>query len=1088
MWVGRTFVLAVSLTIGHSSRLQAQLGEPALEPGVLASQRAGSQAARPIPKPFVREPYRADAALNAVEFVGSDHGWVVGDHGLILHTSDGGQTWAEQSSGVQERLVDVCFLTNDIGWIVGHHTRPFTQTGAGFVLATQDGGRHWHRLAAKRLPRVRQIEFFSLDEGVLVGDSSFDFPTGILVTSDGGETWQPVPGEQRRGWLAADFSEPDVGAVAGQRGNLTLVGGGALLAAQFEAQDERAIRDLQIDSQFRGWLVGDGAMLLRTDSGGVSWQPPARPLPRSLQTHADFQAVEFREHKVWVAGRPGSVIWHSPDNGASWQPQYTGHPAPVNDLCFVNDSIGFAVGEWGTILRTADGGAHWSPVMNADRRAALLVIAPRADRMPLYLMSKYGADQGYRIHTLITSRSRLQDNDAEWHVEDRAQDAAVAVRTSGATVDWRYPLLVPGVEHRQDELIKHWATLHEGDVTQVILASLVAQIRQWRPSVIVIDGGFQDDAVANLLRAAVREAVKAAADDSRFTEQRLSGLDAWEVSAIYHRQAAGSQGPVTADPTEMLARVGRSGRVFAAPAFGMLQPAPQIQIESFTLLGDTQLGGHRAPPGRDLFHGLALGFDARRRQIELPDQELDRLRRLAQRQRNIEALLSRAESESMLADQVLGNLRELAAGMPPDQAALQLAELANDYERLGRWDLAEAARVELVQSYRSEPVAVAAMVWLVRLWTSPEMAWQRLRETGVERSRNQFDRSVIDQAIDVAVAQSQVSPLHRTGTVPSTQPAVGQIRQTRAIDTRGVDFTGQRSSDTQLQATRTGDRRALSYGTWLTQAVRMAELLQQRDELVFRTADLQFAMAAMYRNRGAYRESDELLGRAMLLPNKHEWKAVATSETWLNQQLGPIPDGVAACRRAVVRPHLDGLLGEECWEAVKPLRLTGATGGSMENRRDSLIYLAHDDQYLYVAGSVPRLPELPATKPTTVGRDYDADFEQHDRVIIHLDIDRDYHVGYRLAVDQRGWTQDQLWEDRSWNPRYFVAAKGESDYWSFEMAIPFAELSPQAPRDQTVWALGLSRVAPGVGYQSWHAQKTPEPKPAAFGLLQFSAR
>src|SRR5437868_1957139 len=41
-----------------------------------------------------------DAELTAVTFVDADHGWAVGDRGVIWHTSDGGRTWKLQKSGV----------------------------------------------------------------------------------------------------------------------------------------------------------------------------------------------------------------------------------------------------------------------------------------------------------------------------------------------------------------------------------------------------------------------------------------------------------------------------------------------------------------------------------------------------------------------------------------------------------------------------------------------------------------------------------------------------------------------------------------------------------------------------------------------------------------------------------------------------------------------------------------------------------------------------------------------------------------------------------------------------------------------------
>ena len=102
--------------------------------------------------------------------------------------------------------------------------------------------------------------------------------------------------------------------------------------------------------------------------------------------------------------------------------------------------------------------------------------------------------------------------------------------------------------------------------------------------------------------------------------------------------------------------------------------------------------------------------------------------------------------------------------------------------------------------------------------------------------------------------------------------------------------------------------------------------------------------------------------------------------------------------------------------------------------------MAHDDEYLYIAANVRRVAGVSREMPVTRGRHYDADLSGLDRLVFHLDVDRDYDVAYRFEVDQRGWTRDRCWNDDDWNPRYMVAADGQHESWSFEIAIPFQEL------------------------------------------------
>ena len=46
-----------------------------------------------------------DNWLYGVYFVSDSEGWAVGQNGTVLHTRDGGQNWREQTSGTDNTLV-----------------------------------------------------------------------------------------------------------------------------------------------------------------------------------------------------------------------------------------------------------------------------------------------------------------------------------------------------------------------------------------------------------------------------------------------------------------------------------------------------------------------------------------------------------------------------------------------------------------------------------------------------------------------------------------------------------------------------------------------------------------------------------------------------------------------------------------------------------------------------------------------------------------------------------------------------------------------------------------------------------------------
>lgn len=73
--------------------------------------------------------------LKAVAFTDANNGWIVGDSGLILNTTNEGTTWTSVESGVTVNLRGIAFATSLEGWIVGN---------SGTILYTSNGGTNWN--------------------------------------------------------------------------------------------------------------------------------------------------------------------------------------------------------------------------------------------------------------------------------------------------------------------------------------------------------------------------------------------------------------------------------------------------------------------------------------------------------------------------------------------------------------------------------------------------------------------------------------------------------------------------------------------------------------------------------------------------------------------------------------------------------------------------------------------------------------------------------------------------------------------------------------------------------------------------------
>ncbi|MEX2113916.1 MAG: YCF48-related protein, partial [Pirellulales bacterium] len=296
---------------------------------------AGVAVAAPLDEALRDHPMLGDAQLNDVCFVDAEHGWAVGDRGANWHTLDGGRHWSLQASGVDSRLASVVFLDRKIGWAAGGATQPYTHVSSGVVLRTQDGGAHWSVERRAMTPAIARIGFFDPLRGWALGQPSALFPSGVMATEDGGRTWSPLPSAAGHGWLTGAMIDPNTGALAGRTSRLATIRrrGVEPQPADFGL---RALRAMQLAPPAKGWLVGDGGLVLQTRDLGKSWQTTAGLLPPGARDHFDFAALAVRGPHCWLAGTPGTRVFHTSDEGQTWTAGDTGQALPIRALSFVD--------------------------------------------------------------------------------------------------------------------------------------------------------------------------------------------------------------------------------------------------------------------------------------------------------------------------------------------------------------------------------------------------------------------------------------------------------------------------------------------------------------------------------------------------------------------------------------------------------------------------------------------------------------------------------------------------------------------------------------------------------------------------------
>src|ERR1043166_6081674 len=214
--------------------------------------------------------YHDDATLRAVHFIDAKEGWAAGDEGVIWHTLDGGGTWARQPTGVRASLRGLCFQSADVGWAVGREELPYGGS-AGVLLFTRDGGLKWQRLLAGALPGLNQIRFVDQANGFLLGDGTDSMPSGLFRTTDGGRSWEPVPGPRTTTWHDGVFANPKDAILVGGWGRLGKLRGDKFsVADDLDQTDGRHILGVHQAPQ-QVVAAAQGGLVLTSVSGGAKW-------------------------------------------------------------------------------------------------------------------------------------------------------------------------------------------------------------------------------------------------------------------------------------------------------------------------------------------------------------------------------------------------------------------------------------------------------------------------------------------------------------------------------------------------------------------------------------------------------------------------------------------------------------------------------------------------------------------------------------------------------------------------------------------------------------------------------------------------
>ena len=226
----------------------------------------------------------------------------------------------------------------------------------------------------ERDPEVRDymsVVFTSGQNGWAVGVSPFelDYPGFIGYTTDGGATWNKVEIEIDAQLASLYFLDDKHGWAIGEKGKIAATTNGRDWELQTSKVDN-GLKGIYFVNKDVGFAVGANDTILSTTTGGRSWKIVQGGVIGAVgdDEATMYNAIQFIDESTgWVAGvhvvplvSQNSVIQKTMDGGQTWESQETGAEDVLQDIFFLDDKHGWAVGENGLILHTSNGGGKWA--------------------------------------------------------------------------------------------------------------------------------------------------------------------------------------------------------------------------------------------------------------------------------------------------------------------------------------------------------------------------------------------------------------------------------------------------------------------------------------------------------------------------------------------------------------------------------------------------------------------------------------------------------------------------------------------------------------------------------------------------------
>lgn len=302
--------------------------------------------------------------LLGVHFHDQNIGYVCGENGVLLKTTDAGSTWTALTPTITGMIWDMTTVPNSDGkvmWAVGEN---------GALLSSTDAGATWVPNPSPS-PNSFLFSIQCLDEDhIFIAGASLSTLKSVLIRSkDGGTTW--LTNSTNAPILdMVMFANPNVGYAVGNNSSFTDGGiwkttdGGATWASVHSTS--KIINKVWCIDEDNVVAVGAGGQILTTADAGATWTDVGT-------SGVDLYGLRFKDRKHgYASGGDGSsnIILETADGGNTWTTITYAGANQLTSIDHAGENL-YIVGDDGHIAK-ANVGVH----VNSITKSTTVQISP----------------------------------------------------------------------------------------------------------------------------------------------------------------------------------------------------------------------------------------------------------------------------------------------------------------------------------------------------------------------------------------------------------------------------------------------------------------------------------------------------------------------------------------------------------------------------------------------------------------------------------------------------------------------------------------------------------------------------------------